>query len=309
MTQKDPYEILGVSRSASQDEIKRNYRRLAKKHHPDRNPNDKSATERFKEVQAAYEVLGDPERRAQFDQFGVGGPAPNFNTWGAGGASPFEGANVDFGDDLSSIFEQFFRRSSSRATGRRRTRQPKPKGADFELDLVLGFMEAVNGAARDVVITDPDGKTKRQTISVRIPAGVTDGQRIRVRGKGGAGPGGAGDILIRCRITTHPYFKRDGADVSIEVPLTIAEASLGAKVEVPTLDGGSVVTIPPGTSSGARLRLRGKGVKSAQGSAGDLYVVTRVAVPKDPSPRAKELIEELARELNQRPRDGLGWPK
>lgn len=309
MTQKDPYEILGVSRTASADEIKRKYRRLAKRYHPDRNPGDKSAEASFKEIQAAYEVLGDADRRAQFDQFGAGGPTPNFGAWGGGGQNPFQGVNVDFGGDLSSIFEQFFQRPSACPRSRRAPRRAKAKGADVELELRLGFMEAVNGSSREIMVPSDAGKSGRQRIEVRIPVGVSDGQRIRARGKGRAGPGGAGDLLIRCRIDPHPYFRREGNDVFLDVPLTITEAALGAKVEIPTLDGVSVVTVPPGTTGGARLRLRGKGVAPARGAPGDLYAIMRIATPKKLSKQARELLRQLDQEFDYQPRKSIGWPE
>ena len=280
MNQKDPYQILGVTRSASQDEIKRTYRRLAKQYHPDRNPGDKSSENKFKEVQAAYEVLGDPERRAQFDQFGAGGPRPDFQSWTSGG-SPFQGVNFDFGNggDLSSIFEQFFRQPRSRGRSRMSPRQaPQKPGPDLERTVDLSFEEAVQGTTRDVVIASETGPAER--IQVRIPPGVSHDQRIRVKGKGHPGPGGRGNLMIHCRVKPHPFFKRDGNDLFLDLPLTFAEAACGTKIDIPTLDGVTRLTIPPGTSGGTKLRLRGKGINSKT-APGDLYVVTKIAIPKN----------------------------
>jgi curved DNA-binding protein len=312
MSHKNPYEILGVSRDASPDEIKRAYRRLAKQYHPDRNPGNKGAEAKFKEMQAAYEVLGDQSRRAQYDQFGAGGPRPDFHTWTTGGASPFEGFEFDFGSmgDLSSVFEQFFRRPDRAGRARRAARRPAPRGADLEHTIELTFEEAARGTSREIRLASGSPKAGSERIEFRIPAGVSDGQRIRVRDKGHEGPGGRGDLMIRCHVRPHRYFRREGSDILLDLPLSLAEAARGTKIDIPTLDGITRVTIPPGTSGGTRLRLRGKGIRAPHASApGDMYVITRVVVPRELSPRATELLDELAKELQQRPREGLGWPE
>jgi len=311
MEHKDPYEILGVSRQATQEEIKRAYRRLAKQLHPDRNPGDPNAEQRFKEVQAAYEVLGDPKRRRQYDRFGAGGPTPDFHTWTTTGRAPFEGFEFDFGSfgDLSNIFEQFFRRPSGRARTRRTARAPAPRGADLEYSVDLTFEEALRGTTRAIRLAGPGRGSRGERIEFRIPPGVADGQRIRIRGKGQEGPGGRGDLMIRCRVLPHPYLRREGNDLLLDLPLSLSEAVLGAKVDIPTLDGPTRLTVPPGTSSGMKLRLRGKGVRDPQrGVTGDMYAVARVVVPRELSPRARELFEQLARELNDNPRAELNWP-
>lgn len=306
---KDPYEILGVGRHATPEEIKKAYRRLAKQYHPDRNPNDKSAEQRFKEVHAAYEVVGDPQRRAQYDRFGAGGPAPDVHTWTSGTRVPVEDISVDFGalGDLTSIFEQFFR-SPNRGGGRgRRRAEPRraaPRGANIEHEIELAFEEALRGTTRDVVLSSADRNQPEETIRFRVPPGVADGQRIRVREKGQPGPGGRGDLMIRCRVRPHPVFRREGHDLVLDLPLTFGEATLGATVEVPTPEGPTAVKVPPGTSSGTKLRLRGRGVPGER--TGDLYAVVRVVVPKTTSPRARELIEALDSELRLRPRAHLG---
>jgi curved DNA-binding protein len=313
---KDPYEILGVRRNATPEEIKKAYRRLAKQHHPDRNPNDKSAEQRFKEVQAAYEVLGDPQRRAQSDRFGAGGPAPDVHTWTTGpGGVRYQDVPFDFGSfgglgDLTSIFEQFFSRGPTTRTRRRGgsgVRTAGPRGVDLEIDVELSFDEAVRGAVREVVLAPAGGNGESERIRFRVPPGVGDGQRVRVRGKGQAGPGGRGDLMIRCRVRAHAYFRRDGQDVLLDVPLTYAEAALGAQVEIPTLDGRAVVKIPPGTSSGTKLRLRGRGVADASGNHGDLYAIVQIHVPRTLSERAKTLLAELQNEQRESPREHLGW--
>jgi DnaJ-class molecular chaperone len=311
---KDPYDILGVSRTATQDEIKRAYRRLAKEHHPDRNQGDKQAEQRFKEVQAAYEVLGDAERRKQFDRFGAGGPAPEFHSWGAGqgGARPF-GGGVDFGfssmGDLSSIIEQFFRGGGGRVRrgGRGAPHQPAPRGGNLEHTVDLSFEEAAHGAERTVVLTTPAGGDEH--IRFQVPPGVRDAQRIRVRGQGHEGPGGRGDLIVTCRIRPHPYFRRDGYDVLLDLPVTFVEATLGAQVEIPTLEGTTIVKIPPGTSGGTKLRLRSRGIRDPRvGTTGDMYALVRIIAPQEVSDRARELLEALADELKQHPRAAAGWP-
>jgi curved DNA-binding protein len=312
MTNKDPYEILGVSRSATQEEIKQAYRRLAKKHHPDRNPGDKSAEQRFKEVHAAYEVLGDPERRVQYDRFGAGGTAPDVRAWSGGAGVPFENVAFDFGGmgDLTSIFEQFFSRGAGERVRRRPGERVRARGADIEHEAELSFEEAAYGTTREVVLTSTGPDRTQERIQVRIPAGVSDGQRIRVRGRGQEGAGGRGHLMIRCRIRPHPQFRRDGLDVLCDLPLSFAEAALGASVEMPTLAGMTVVKVPPGMSGGTKLRLRGRGVRDERsGQTGDMYAVVRIEVPKTLSPRARQLVQELAGELAQRPRESRGSPR
>ncbi len=309
---KDPYQILGVRRDATQEEIKQAYRRLAKQYHPDRNPNDKSAEQRFKEVHAAYEVLGDPERRAQYDRFGAGGPAPDVRTWTTSTGFPFEDLSFDFGSlgDLTSIFEQFFSRTGV-GHGRRRStaRSAMPRGADLEHTIELSFEEAARGTIRELRLPGTDSTGGAEQIRVRIPPGVGDGQRVRVRGKGQEGPGGRGDLMITCRVRPHPYFRREGLDILLDLPLTFSEATLGTQVEIPTLEGFTVVKVPPGTSSGTKLRLRGRGLRDRNGQSGDMYAIVRIQVPKEPSPRARQLLMELERELGQSPRQNLGWSK
>jgi curved DNA-binding protein len=310
---KDPYAILGVGRNATQEEIKKAYRRLAKQYHPDRNPNDKTAEQRFKEVHAAYEVLGDAERRAQYDRFGAGGPAPDVRAWTTGrGGVHFEDIPFDFGSigglgDLTSIFEQFFARGPGGRTRRRTApRAAAPRGPDLEHSVELSLEEAIRGTEREVVLTAglPEASER---IRFRVPPGISDGQRVRIRGKGQDGPGGRGDLMIRCHIRPHAHFRREGQDILLDVPLTITEAALGTQVEIPTLDGRAVVKIPAGTSSGTKLRLRGRGVPDPAGQCGDMYAIVQIQAPRAVSGRGRELLAELERELNQRPREHLGW--
>ena len=309
MNQKNPYEILGVPREASQEEIKRVYRQRAKELHPDRNPGNKSAEQQFKEVQAAYEVLGDPERRAQYDRFGAGGPRPDFANWTTGAGSPFQGVGFDFDSigDLSSIFEQFFQRPRARPRGRRARRAAPSRGADIEHTIELTFEEAARGTTREVRLQAAGPNAHSERIEFRVPAGVADDQRIRVRGRGQEGRGGRGDLMIRCRIRPHPYFRREGNDILLDLPLTFTEAARGAKIDIPTLDGATRLTIPPGTSSGARLRLRGKGIQPPDGAAGDQIVDVQVVAPKSLNETQQRILEQLRDALDQDPREQVRW--
>lgn len=306
MANKDPYDILGVTRSASQDEIKRAYRRLAKEFHPDRNANKAEAERRFKEVQAAYEVLGDAERRAQYDRFGAGGPAPEFHNWtNQGGPQGDFFTNIGDLGDLSSIFEQFFRRSAPQGRpGRsgRAARRGGPRGADLEHTIELTLEEAARGTQRDVLLSVNGDARQAERIVFKVPAGVRDGQRIRVRGKGHEGSGGRGDLMIRCRIQAHPRLRREGQNLYTDVRLSLFDALRGTQVEVPTLDGAATVRVPAGTAGGAKLRLAGRGLHDPRGgTTGDLFAVVRVDIPDYArlSPRAQALLDDLAEELQQ----------
>jgi DnaJ-class molecular chaperone len=300
---RDYYEVLGVARNASDADIKKSYRKLARQYHPDRNPGDKQAEAHFKEVQEAYDVLSDKTKRQQYDQFGHAGPTAG----GFGGSGPFRwsgqgGQTFDFGgidpSDLESLFRQFggvggAAREAGDAFGRRtrgRTRRAQP--APVEAEVTIPFETAALGG---MVHLNVDGRE----LEVRIPAGVEEGKKLRL---GGQGPDGS-DLLVKLHIAPHPFFRREGSDIILEVPLSLSEAVLGTRVDVPTLDGTRLsVKVPPGTSSGARLRLRGKGI-----AGGDQYIETRVVVPKVDDARGRELIEEFARLHPQEPRRGLPW--
>lgn len=307
---KDPYKILGVERSAAADEIKRAYRRLAKESHPDRNPGDKSAEKRFKEIQAAYEVLGDADRRAQFDRFGEGGPRPHFEQWSRPGHAGGDGVQVEFGDfgNLGSIFEQFFTRGAAGGGRRRRGAEtaPGPRGADLTHDVWVSFNEWRQGAQREIRLESAQGGSEE--LKFRIPPGIGDGQRIRLAGKGQPGMAGPGDLLVTVHVQPHPHFRREGRDVLLDLPVSLTEAALGARLEIPTPDGSATLTIPPGTSSGAKLRIRGQGAQSTRSHpAGDFLAVIRIIAPRNLSPRARELLTELDQELEQEPRADADW--
>lgn len=293
---RDYYEVLGVPRNASEADIKKAYRKLARQYHPDRNPGDKQAETRFKEVQEAYDVLHDKTKRAQYDRFGFAGPGGGqgpFQTGGRAGPGGFEFQGVN-PEDLESIlgafggggFGEMFGR---RARGRSRTaRAPE----SVEAEVAIPFLKAALGGT---VSLNVDGRT----IDVRVPAGVEEGKKLRL---GGQGPGG-GDLLVRIKIEPHPYFRREGNNVILDVPVSVSEAILGAKVDVPTLDGTHLtVKVPAGTSSGARLRLRGKGI-----AGGDQFIEIKIVVPKVGDERSRELIEEFARLNPYNPRDNAPW--
>lgn len=287
MTKKDYYDILGVSRQATEKEIKGAYRRLARKYHPDVNPGDPKAEDRFKEVAEAFAVLSDPEKRAKYDRGGHDAFGADFD--------PFAGFDVSqfgfggFGD----LFEMF---------GGRAARGPR-RGGDLEFEVQIPFLEAIRGTTVDLAI--PRGGERPSRVKVRIPSGIDDGERVRVPGQGASGRqgGAAGDAYLRVRVEPHPLFRREGDDLVCEVPVGIARASLGGKVEVPTLDGHATIRIPSGTRSGQRFRLRGRGVPGRGSNRdGDLYAVVQIVPPRRIDGRVREILEELER-LERQERD------
>lgn len=385
-TQKDYYATLGVDRSAKPEQIRKAYRRLARKFHPDVNPGNKAAEEKFKAISEAYDILGDEKKRKIYDQYGFysdnippggypGGYAPGA---GATGASPdFDFSGFDFSDfageaerggGFGGSFRDMFSQIFSRGGGREAEPRGPRRGSDLEHRMRLGFWDAIRGtqvrftatrneacstckgtgegggkavtcavcggtgkSARQVgtmrfSMSCPDcqgtGKRKQpcaacggtgyfrrpETFDVRIPAGVDTGSRVRVAGKGnsGAGGGAPGDLYIVTEVEPHPLFERKGDNIYIKVPVTVTEAALGAKVEVPTLDGPTTIKIPPGTQSGQKLRLRGKGAPSLRASArGDQFVEVQVVVPHVADERSKEILRELGRLNPDDPRKDL----
>jgi DnaJ-class molecular chaperone len=290
---RDYYEVLGVPRNASEADIKKAYRKLTRQYHPDRNPGDKAAEERFKEVQNAYDVLSDQAKRAQYDQFGFQAP-------GAGGqGGPFRWSNGEgFSgsvnldpETLETIFSQFGGLGGmfgGRTGGGRQRRRARPE--PVEATATIPFRTAALGGT---VALSIDGRE----LSVTIPAGVEEGKKLRLSGQGPEGS----DLLIQLHIEPHPLFRREGNHLILPVPITLSEAVLGARIDVPTLDGTYLtVTVPGGTSSGARLRLRGKGIHG-----GDQYIEIKIVVPKPIDARSRELIEEFARLNPQNPRADL----
>jgi DnaJ-class molecular chaperone len=285
---KDPYETLGVAKTASADEIRAAYRKLAKKLHPDLNPGDKQAEERFKEVAAANDLLSDPEKRRRFDAgeidaSGAETAPPNaryYRDYAAEGGHPYEGQGAygDFaqGDDL---FADLLRRAAEQ--------QRRRPGADLHYELPVDFLDAVNGASK--TITLPQGGT----LNVTIPAGVGDGQILRLRGKGAPSPGEGppGDALVEIVVRPHRYFSREGDDIVLDLPITVKEAALGAEVRTPTTMGSVMLKIPKRSNTGDVLRLRGKGVKR-RSRAGDELVKLKVMMPTEAEPELDAFLAD-----------------
>jgi curved DNA-binding protein len=317
---RDYYEVLGVARTATADEIKKAHRKAARKFHPDMNKNNPAATEKFKEIQEAYDVLSEPQKRQNYDQFGHAGvnagPAPS------GGSDPFRRArggggstwqanpnvtveDFDFGGgNYSDMFEQLFggnRRGAGR--GSRAAPPPQQRGQDIEHPVTLTFEQAARGSMLPLQI-NRDGNI--ETIEIKIPAGVKDGSRIRIKGKGQQGNGDPGDLYIITAVQAHPYFRREGLDVYLELPVSVYEALLGTKVEVPTLDGPVSLTIPPGTGAGAKLRIKARGIARGE-EKGDQYVQIKVAVPKDLDDQDKAAIEALEKKHPLNARADMPW--
>jgi len=296
-TRRDLYAVLGVARGADADAIRTSYRALARKFHPDLNQGRSESEERFKEVSEAYAVLSDPEKRALYDEFGAISLDAGFNAEAARGSRRFgggfgqpggDGYGFDINDVLGSVFGGRGRRSAASF-----------RGEDLEVTLELEFLEAARGATRQINVMRPghDGRLTSERVTVRIPPGVDDGGRIRIPGKGAEsrGDGAAGDLFAKIRIRPSATFRRDGRDLLLDLPVTVSEATLGARIEIPTLDGTATVTIPPGSDSGRRLRLRGKGIADPKsGARGELYVTVQIRVPVGLDPDARAKLQELS---------------
>ena len=375
MPQKeDYYAILGVSRKAKDAEIKKAYRRMARKNHPDVNPGDKSAEERFKKIQGAYDVLSDPKKRAIYDQYGF--YSENFKEQagaqggGFGGGSPhgFDFSGLDFGEAGQSSFRDVFSEFFSGGSARSRSAGPT-KGEELTHHLNISFIESIQGLSTRMTLnrsnscsacdgsgldrsagqqtcsrcqgTGQEAKAHgfmrfsgpcricggtgkvggrcracggsgsvpfQETITVRIPPGVANGFKMRVPGKGNAGRlgGPSGDLYLIISVRPHEFFRREGNDIVCTVPITVTEAALGTKIEVPSIDGKTLLRIPPGTQTGQKFRLRGKGAPSLRGEIrGNQIVEVRVIVPKIEDERSKEILRELARLNPEDPRSGL----
>ncbi len=318
---RDHYEVLGVKKRASIDEIKRAYRTLSKKYHPDRNPNNPSAEAMFKEVQNAYSVLNDPKKRAQYDDYGDVGvgewqtrpTGEKVYQWGGGSSVRSEdledlfsafgsrGGGNRSGGIGEGIFEQIF--GGGQRGARNAARRPPPEQVH---NVELSFDQAVHGTKLSLRIERGDGE---ESIEVKIPPGVETGQKIRVRGQVSSANGGpSGDIILFLHVAPHPYFRREGADIYLDVPVSVTEAVLGAKIEVPTLEGRGTVTLPPGTPSGGKLRLRGQGViKRGTSERGDQYVVVQIVPPKSLTDEEKALYEKLRDIGGHDPRKKASW--
>lgn len=296
---RDPYEVLGVPKGADVKAVKAAYRRLARELHPDLHPGDKGAEERFKEVAAAYDLLSDPDKKARYDRGEIdatGAPRAErrfYRDFAQAGRGARYTQPGDFFRDFEGvdIFSELFR-DIHRQAG------PTP-GADVTHRLEVDFLDAVNGASREIVLGDG------RRLKVTIPPGTVDGHVLRLRGQGAPGiqGGPAGDLLLEIRVRPHPRFQRKGADIYAELPVTLAEAVLGAKIEVPTVDGPVSLSIPPGANTGMRLRVRGKGVPIGAGKRGDHYVTLQVMLPERSDPELERFVRDWAQRRPYRVRE------
>lgn len=319
---KDYYKVLGVGRNASPDEIKKAYRDLARKYHPDLNPDDKTAKKKFQEVQAAYDVLSDQQKREMYDRYGSsfetmgGGPHPG-GAWAGGPGGSFSFEDIDFsqffgdrfgagggsGRGFENIFGQF-----TQGAGRSRRAQAgsRRRGADMRHEITVPFATAILGGEIQLSLSRPSGQT--ETLSVKIPPGIEDGKKIRLRGQGEPAPRGgpAGDLLLTVHVASHPCYRRNGKHLHITLPVTLAEAALGAKVDIPTPKGTVTVKIPPCTSGGAKLRVKAHGVPAKDGP-GDLIAEVQIVMPKQLDEQARAAFERLAQVGSENPRAKLQW--
>ena len=308
---RDYYETLGVSKTASDDEIKSAFRKLARKHHPDVAKDKKAAEEKFKQINEAYEVLSDPEKRRKYDQLGAnwnqpGGfqpppewgqqPGGRYHQWGGDGG---RGVEFEFGGTgFSDFFEAFFGGGRGRSAfggfgGREATVE---RGADVEADILVTLEEALNGSTRNVSLRRA-GSNKVEKYQVKIPRGVHEGQRIRLAGQGEAGARGgkSGDLFLRVRLAKHPDFSVEGSDLIHEVKIAPWQAAIGTELKVPTLEGTVKLKVPSGTQGGQRFRLRERGLPGISGQRGDLYVVVQIQIPKKLTDREREIWGQLAK--------------
>lgn len=318
---EDYYSVLGVSRDASADDIRKAYRTLARKHHPDVNPDNPASKEKFQQVQRAFEVLNDAKKREQYDRFGpafesVGAAG---DAWGGGarrgprggfGGFPGGQGDVEFdlgdlfggkgGGGFADLFKQYGEGGGHAA--------PTPKrGADIEHEITIPFGTAVLGGQTTIAVSRSGGK--QETLTVKIPAGVDDGRRIRLRGQGNPAPrgGGAGDLLLTVRVAAHPSYRRSGRRLEVVVPITLAEAARGAKIDLPTPKGTIALTIPPATSSGKRLRVKGHGVDPYGDDPGDLYAEVQIVLPAEIAAADRDALAEVSDSYSQTPRKELRW--
>lgn len=337
---EDLYQTLGVSRDADKPDLQKAYRKLARKYHPDMNPDDKKAREKFKRVQEAYEVLGDEQKRVAYDRYGAdfekirGGYPPGAHGAGASGGSTdpsFDGLDLEqifgaagrqggagsgggggFENGFNDFFEQilgggagFGGRGGPATGGRSRPPMPPQRGANVRYELAIPFEKAVLGGKAEFY---PTGTGKNEKLSVTIPAGVEEGAKIRLREKGHPSPGGTpGDLILLIKIDPHQNFVRNGKNLELELPITVGEATLGAKIDVPTPKGTVTLSIPPRSRSGKRLRLKGHGVQSAKGDPGDLILELQIQLPDTMSESAVELLTQFESEQPFEPRSGLAF--
>ena len=343
-TSRDYYEVLGVAKNATADEIKKSYRRLARKFHPDTNRNDPSAEAKFKEVQEAYDVLSDAKKRESYDQFGHAGVNSAAAAEAAAAAAAAGrgrggfrystqtpgGGTVDFGEvDLNDFFESVMGGRGRRGGAGRGGNGARPGGRgaggpfggtqevedragdDITYPVTVSFEQAAKGTTVEVRLNTPD-RTIDETLSVKVPAGVVEGSKVRVRGKGQPGSGGRGDLMILIHVEPHAYFKREGNDVLLDLPLSPAEAASGTTVSVPTLDGRVELRVPAGISSGKRLRIRDKGIVSRGGEGGaaargDQFCRILIQIPSDLTDAEKEQLSAMEKAHSFNPRKDTNW--
>ncbi len=332
---EDLYQTLGVSRDADKSALQKAYRKLARKYHPDMNLDDKAAHEKFKRIQEAYEVLGDEQKRAAYDRYGsdfekIRGGYPQGGGGPGGGAGPsFEGLDLEqifgaagrhgggaagggFENGFNDFFEQilgggagFGGRGGPSSGGRSRAPAPPQRGANVRYELTIPFEKAILGGKAEFY---PTGTGKNEKLSVTIPAGVEEGAKIRLREQGQPSPGGTpGDLILIIKIDPHKDFERKGKNLELELPITVGEAAMGAKVDVPTPKGTVTLSIPPRSRSGKRLRLKGHGVQPAKGDPGDLIVELQIQLPDSMSDEAVEMLMKFEKEQPFQPRSGLAF--
>jgi len=311
LSQRDYYDVLGVSRSASAREIRKAYKKLARRYHPDANADDADSEQKFAELTEAQEVLGDSEKRKKYDQFGHNWNRVPEGTAGTGTFHGFGGgATGPDGSSFEDIIGNMFGGGGSPFSGRgssRRSQRPQPqKGEDLRTNVHVPFFVGVEGGEHEVTVRAGE---KTQRLNFRIPPGIDGEKTIRLAGQGHPGHlgGPPGDVLVKVEVAAHPYFRREGINLILEAPVSVTEATLGAKIEVPTLTEGTVVvSVPPGTSSGAKLRLRGKGALSpSKRRRGDQIVVIKIAVPQNLTEEMRRVLRSLEKLALQNPRDGL----
>jgi DnaJ-class molecular chaperone len=311
---EDLYQVLGVGRQASKEEIQKAYRKLAKKYHPDMNLDDKQANERFKRVQEAYDVLSDAEKRAAYDRYGADFERVRTDGWrpSPGGNAGFDGLDVESifgrgGGQFEGGFGDFFEQLMGGGARGRGRRGPAPsKGNNLQHELTIPLQTAIQGGKTEFFLNRPEGAEK---ISVTIPAGVEDGAKIRLRGKGQPSPTGhePGDLILVLTVAPHAHIRRLGQNLLLDLPITLAEAALGAKVEVPTPSGTVTLTIPAGSSSGRRLRLKGQGATNRDGSKGDLLVDLMIKLPEKLDASEQEWIREFGERHTGDVRKSIHW--
>ncbi|MEM9187220.1 MAG: J domain-containing protein [Planctomycetota bacterium] len=324
---EDYYETLGLKRGASEDDIRKAYREMARKHHPDLNKGDEASKKKFQDVQLAFEVLGDADKRSKYDRFGPGfeamGDGPGPRAWPGGGGGPGgQPFDVDLGDlfgagaaagstgGFADLFKQFGGGFGGGQPGNARSTAgaARPsRGADLEHTITVPFSVAVAGGETALGVQRADGSS--ETITVKVPAGIEDGKKLRIKGQGDSAPNGGttGDLLLTVRVAPHPKFTRRGTRLDVTAPITLAEAALGARIDVPTPAGTVTVSVPPGSSSGKKLRIKGQGVTPAGKPPGDLFVELQIVLPEDLTDAERERLAAVVDGRPLDPRADLRW--